>query len=208
MILLGLTGSIGMGKSATLALFAEFGAATYDADAEVHKLYAAGGGAVAPVSAAFPGVVKDGAINRPALSAQVIDNPDKLHQLESIVHPLTAQGRMEFLAKAAESHTLAVLDIPLLYETGAEKSLDAVVVCSAPVSVQIKRALQRPNLTRQKLYSIIAKQTPDGAKRRLADYVVDTSRGEQDAREQVAAIMKAISAPDWRPRAKQAKPTA
>jgi dephospho-CoA kinase len=205
MILLALTGSIGMGKSATLALFADFGAAIYDADAQVHALYAKGGAAVAPVGAAFPGVVKDGAIDRAALSTHVIDNPENMRLLESIVHPLTAQGRMEFLAEAAKTYSIAVLDIPLLYETSADKNFDAVVVCSAPIALQIKRALQRPNLSPHKLRAIIAKQTPDAQKRALADYVVDTSRGEQDARSQVAAIMKEVGAPGWRPRAKQSK---
>ena len=208
LIQLGLTGSIGMGKSATLALFAEMGAAIYDADATVHKLYAKGGEAVSLVEAAFPGVVKDGAVDRQELSKHVVGKPEAMKVLESIVHPLTFQHRETFLKEAAETTDIAVLDIPLLYEGKVEKLFDAVVVCSAPVKTQVARALQRPTLDYAKLHAIISKQTPDWKKRMLADYVVDTSRGAEDAREQVAAILKDVRSPEWRRPAKQAKSTA
>jgi|JI10StandDraft_1071094.scaffolds.fasta_scaffold544616_2 dephospho-CoA kinase len=205
LIQLGLTGSIGMGKSATLALFAEMGAAIYDADATVHKLYAKGGEAVPLVEAAFPGVVKDGAVDRQELSKHVVGKPEAMKMLESIVHPLTFQHRETFLKEAAATTDIAVLDIPLLYEGGVEKLFDAVVVCSAPVKIQIARALKRPTLDYAKLHAIISKQTPDWKKRMLADYVVDTSRGVEDARVQVAAILKDVRSPEWRRPAKQAK---
>jgi len=205
LIQIGLTGSIGMGKSATLALFAEMGAAIYDADATVHKLYAKGGEAVPLIEAAFSGVVKDGAVDRQELSKHVVGKPDAMQRLESIVHPLTFQHRESFLKNAAATIDIAVLDIPLLYEGGVEKLFDAVVVCSAPVKMQIARALQRPTLDYPKLHAIISKQVPDWKKRMLADYVVDTSRGEEDARAQVAAILKEVRSPEWRPPAKQAK---
>lgn len=208
MIQLGLTGSIGMGKSATLAVFAEMGAATYDADATVHKLYAQGGAAVPAVGAAFPGVVKNGAVDRQELSKHVVGKPEAMKLLESIVHPLTAQHREEFLKDAATRADVAVLDIPLLFEGGVEKLFDAVVVCSAPVKTQISRALQRPNLDYAKLHAIISKQTPDARKRWLADYVIDTSRGEDDARIQVAAILEDVRSPHWRKPAKQSKTVA
>ena len=205
MIQLGLTGSIGMGKSATLALFAEMGAAVYDADATVHKLYAKGGEAVPLVEAAFPGVQKDGGIDRQELSKRVVGNPDAMKLLESIVHPLTFQHRVRFLEQAAATADVAVLDIPLLFEGGVEKLFDAVVVCSAPVKIQVARALQRPTLDYPKLHAILSKQTPDWKKRMLADYVVDTSRGEDDARAQVAAILQEVRSPNWRRLAKQFK---
>ncbi|MET0547580.1 MAG: dephospho-CoA kinase [Caulobacterales bacterium] len=203
MIIIGLTGSIGMGKSATLALFAEQGCAVYDADAAVHALYAKGGAAVAPVEAAFPGVTKDGAIDRAELSARVIGKPDQMRLLESIVHPLVRISREQFMAKATTP--VAVLDIPLLFEGGGDDRIDTIVVCSAPVQTQLERALQRPNLPYEKLAAIISKQTPDWEKRAGADYVVDTSRGEADAREQVISILNHMNAPGWRPRAKQSK---
>ncbi len=208
MIKLGLTGSIGMGKSATLALFADMGAAVYDADATVHALYAKGGEAVPLVEAAFPGVTKDGAIDRQALSKFVVGNAEAMKRLEAIVHPLTFNHRESFLKQAEETSDIAVLDIPLLFEGGVENLFDAVVVCSAPVKVQVARALQRPTLDYPKLHAILSKQVPDWKKRSLADYVVDTSRGEEDARAQVAAIMKDIRRPDWRKPAKQSKTSA
>ncbi|HEV2363803.1 MAG TPA: dephospho-CoA kinase [Caulobacteraceae bacterium] len=201
MILVALTGSIGMGKSATAALFAEAGAAVYDADAEVHRLYAKGGAAVAPVEAAFPGVTVAGAIDRARLSGEVLGDRDRLHKLNGIVWPLLRSSREAFLERArASGAVVAVLDIPLLFETGGDKAFDAVVVVSAPPEVQRQRVLAREGMTPGKLAAILAEQTPDEQKRARADFVIDTSRGVADARGQVAEVMKRL-----RVRAEQAQ---
>jgi dephospho-CoA kinase len=185
-----LTGSIGMGKSTTAAMFAEEGVPVYDADAEVHRLYAAGGAAVVPVEAAFPGVTKDGAIDRGALGARVLGDPDALRRLEQIVHPLLGATRAAFFAKAqADGVDLVLLDIPLLYETGGETRVEAVVVVSAPDEVQRARVLERPGMTRDKLDAILARQIPDAEKRRRADFVIDTGRGFDAARAQVRDVI-------------------
>jgi dephospho-CoA kinase len=185
-----LTGSIGMGKSTTAAMFAEEGVPVYDADAEVHRLYAAGGAAVAPVEAAFPGVTKDGAIDRGALGARVLGDPAALRRLEQIVHPLLGATRAAFFAKAqADGVDLVLLDIPLLYETGGETRVEAVVVVSAPDEVQRARVLERPGMTRDKLDAILARQIPDSEKRRRADFVIDTGRGFDAARTQVRDVI-------------------
>ena len=199
MRILGLTGSIGMGKSATLAMFAEAGVPVYDADAEVHRLYEKGGAAVSPVGEAFPGVVVDGAIDRQILGAQVLADDAKLQRLQGIVYPLMAGKREAFLAGAkASGAPFAVLDIPLLFETGGEGSVDAVAVVSAPAELQRARVLARPGMTEAKFESILAKQTPDAEKRRRADYVIDSSQGLQVARAQVAKIVAAMNDPQWR----------
>jgi dephospho-CoA kinase len=185
-----LTGSIGMGKSTTAAMFAEEGVPVYDADAEVHRLYAADGAAVAPVEAAFPGVTKDGAIDRGALGARVLGDPAALRRLEQIVHPLLGATRAAFFAKAqADGVDLVLLDIPLLYETGGETRVEAVVVVSAPDEVQRARVLERPGMTRDKLDAILARQIPDAEKRRRADFVIDTGRGFDAARTQVRDVI-------------------
>ena len=201
MIRLGLTGSIGMGKSTTAQMFAEAGVPVYDADAEVHRLYAAGGAAVTPVGEAFPGVVRDGAIDREALGARVLGDPEALKRLQSIVYPLMGQNRLEFFARAeAAGADLVVLDIPLLYETGGEANVDAVVVASAPAQVQRARVLARPGMTEEKFTQILAKQTPDAEKRARADFVVDTGQGLDHARAQVLHIIEAMRDPKRRPR--------
>ncbi len=193
MMLVGLTGSIGMGKSATAALFAQAGAAVYDADAAVHALYQPGGAAVAPVAAAFPGAVREGAIDRNALGAAVLGDPAALRRLEEIVHPLVRQSQLAFLAEAAAGGArVAVLDVPLLFETGGDARVAKVVVVSAPLDMQRARVLARPGMTAEKLSAILAKQTPDAEKRARADFVIDTSRGVEDARAQVAAVMAAL----------------
>ncbi|MDG2521525.1 dephospho-CoA kinase [Caulobacter segnis] len=193
MILLGLTGSIGMGKSTTAAMFAAEGVPVYDADAEVHRLYANGGAAVGPVGAAFPGVVKDGAIDRAALSAQVVGKPEALQKLEAIVHPLVAQTRAAFFEKAeAAGADVVLLDIPLLYETGGEGKVDKVVVVSAPAEVQRQRVLARPDMTEAKLQAILHRQLPDAEKRRRADFVVDTAQGLDFARAEVRKILASV----------------
>ncbi len=190
MIVVGLTGSIGMGKSTVTAMFAEAGAAVWNADDAVHRLYAKGGAAVAPVAAEFPEAVKDGAIDRQALSALVLGDPARLKRLEAIVHPLVAADRAGFLeSAAARGEKLAVLDIPLLFETGAEASFDAVVVVSAPYKVQRARVLARPGMSAEKFEAILAKQVPDAEKRAQADYVIDTDRPLEETREEVKAVV-------------------
>lgn len=201
MIILGLTGSIGMGKSTTAAMFAQAGVPVYDADAEVHALYAPGGEAVAPIEAAFPGVVRDGAVDRGVLGARVLGDADALKRLEAIVHPLVGKSRIGFFADAkAREADMVVLDIPLLFETGGEKNVDAVVVVSAPADLQRERVLARPGMTVEKLEAILGKQTPDAEKRARADFVVDTGQGLEAARAQVGEIIAAMRDPARRPR--------
>jgi len=190
MMLVGLTGSIGMGKSETAKMFAAEGVPVYDADAAVHKLYAKGGEAVVPIGAAFPLVVKNGAVDRTALSKAVLGKPAKFKRLERIIHPLVARVQLDWLeARRKEGAEIVVLDIPLLFETGGESRVDKVVVVSAPADVQRERVLSRAGMTAAKFESILAKQVPDAEKRAKADYVVDTSRGLDDARAQIKAIV-------------------
>lgn len=193
MIVIGLTGSIGMGKSTVARMFAEEGAPAFDSDAAVHELYAKGGAAVAPVAAAFPGVVRDGAIDRTALSAEVVGNAEAIERLEKIVHPLVRQAQTNFLAaqRAAVARAV-VLDIPLLFEsTGAEK-VDKVVVVSAPPEVQRARVLARPGMTEEKFKRLSARQTPDAEKRARADFVIDTGGDFDATRTQVRAVLDAL----------------
>ena len=202
MITIGLTGSIGMGKSATAALFAEAGCPVYDADAEVHRLYAKGGAAVGPVGEAFSGVVKDGAVDRAKLSEQVVGRPEALNRLNRIVWPLMGENRRAFFAKAeAEGADIIVLDIPLLLETGGERNVDAVVVVSAPAQVQRERVLAREGMSETKFEGILASQMADAEKRAKADFVVDTSQGFDHARAQVRDIIAKLRArePGQRP---------
>jgi dephospho-CoA kinase len=199
MRVLGLTGSIGMGKSATLAMFAEAGIPVYDADAEVHRLYEKGGAAAAPIEAAFPGVVRDGAVDRQILGERVLNNDAALKTLGSIVYPLMGARREAFLETAKGSGApFAVLDIPLLFESGGDKAMDAVAVVSAPAALQRERVLARPGMTVEKFESILAKQTPDAEKRARADFVIDTSQGFEAAKARVAEIIAAVSDPQWR----------
>jgi len=192
MIVLGLTGSIGMGKSATARMFAEAGAPVHDADATVHKLY--DGAAVQPIEAAFPGATRNGRVDRTLLGARVVGKPDQLKKLEAIVHPMVTQDRKAFLAAArAKGAAVAVLDIPLLYETGADRACDAVVVVSAPHPVQRERVLARPGMTAERFEQLLFRQMPDDEKRRRADCVVDTSQGFDAARARVADILKAAA---------------
>lgn len=201
MITLGLTGSIGMGKSATAQMFVEEGCPVYDADAEVHRVYAKGGAAVAPVEAAFPGVVEDGAINRARLSERVVGDHAAMDRLNAIVWPLLGSARRAFFEKAEQDGVpIVVLDIPLLFETGGERNVDAVVVVSAPAEMQRARVLAREGMSEAKLDGILARQMADAAKRARAHFVVDTSRGFDHAREQVRAIVAELKRPDWRER--------
>lgn len=191
MFVLGLTGSLGMGKSTTAKFFAEEGVPVHDADAAVHKLYE--GEAVPLIEAAFPGTTSGGKVDREKLGARVLGNDVAIKRLEHIVHPLVRAAEEEFLAEATRKGAkVAVLDIPLLYETGGDKRCDAVVVVSAPDEMQRTRAFERPGMTEQKFAAILAKQTPDAEKRRRADFVVDTSQGFEAARAQVRDILSRI----------------
>jgi dephospho-CoA kinase len=192
MFVLGLTGSIGMGKSTTAKMFAAEGVPVQDADVVVHKLYE--GEATAAIEAAFPGTTKDGHVDRIKLGKRVLGDAAAIKRLEGIVHPLVAQARDRFLAEAERSGAdIAVLDIPLLFETGGEVRCDAVVVVSAPGDTQRLRALERAGMTEQKLAAILVKQTPDDEKRRRADFIVDTSQGFEHAHAQVREILKSIA---------------
>jgi dephospho-CoA kinase len=192
MFVLGLTGSIGMGKSATAKMFADEGVPVHDSDAVVHALYE--GEATPLIEAAFPGSTVGGKVDRAKLGAQVIGNAEAMKRLERVVHPLVAQARDRFLAQAKrDGAQIAVLDVPLLYETGGEKNCDAVVVVSAPADLQRARALERPSMTAVKLDAIIAKQMPDEDKRARADFVVDTSKGFDAARAQVRDILAQVA---------------
>ncbi|MBI1404853.1 MAG: dephospho-CoA kinase [Caulobacter sp.] len=200
MMLVGLTGSIGMGKSTTARLFAEEGTPVYDADAAVHQLYARGGAAVAPLEEEFGDVVVDGAIDRERLSARVVGDPDAMKRLEAIVHPLVGASRVGFFEAArASGADIVVLDIPLLFETGGEKAMAAVVVVSAPADMQRERVLARPGMTAEKFEAILARQTPDAEKRARADFVIDTSRGVDHARDQVREVLATLRSGWTRP---------
>ena len=200
MIVLGLTGSIGMGKSTTAKMFREVGIPVYDADAAVADLYEAGGAAVAPLEAAFPGVTKDGAVDREALRQRVLGDDEAMSRLNAIVHPLVGADRVHFFKDAeAAGADMVVLDIPLLYETGGDANMDAVVVVSAPPEQQRERVLARPGMTAERLDAILSRQMHDAEKRARAHFVVDTSRGLEPAREQVAEIIAVMRDPQKRP---------
>lgn len=188
MRILGLTGSIGMGKSTTAKLFAEAGVPVYDADAAVHQLYE--GEAAPAIEAAFPGTTANGKVDRPKLSARVVHDPAAIKQLEQIVHPMLGASRQKFFADAEAARApVVVLDIPLLFETGGEKRVDAVVVVSTSPELQRERVLARGTMDEAKLEAIIAKQMPDAEKRKRADFVVDTSHGLEPVRAQIAHIL-------------------
>lgn len=192
MLVLGLTGSIGMGKSTTAAFFAAEGVPVHDADAAVHRLYA---GEAAPlIEAAFPGTTVAGVVDRARLAGCVLGDAAALRRLETVVHPLVRREEERFLAAAqAAGAAVAVLDIPLLFETGGEKRCDLVAVVSAPAEVQHARALERPGMSEAKFQAILAQQLPDAEKRRRADFVVDTSQGFDSARAQVRAILQRLA---------------
>ena len=192
MFVLGLTGSLGMGKSTTARFFAEAGIPVHDADAVVHRLYESE--AVPAIEAAFPGATAGGIVDRVKLAARVVNDPTALKRLEDIVHPLVHEAEQRLLADAqGKGEQIVVLDIPLLFETGGDRRVDAVVVVSAPPEVQKARILERPGMTVEKLESILARQIPDAEKRRRADFVVDTSRGFEAARTQVRAILDVVA---------------
>jgi dephospho-CoA kinase len=190
MLLAGLTGSIGMGKSETAKMFAALGVPVYDADAAVHALYDVGGLAVAPIGEAFPGVVVDGRIDRTKLAAVTLNDTPAIKRLEAIIHPLVGAAQMEFLVRAEQAAApVVVLDIPLLFETGGETRVDAVIVVSAPADLQRSRVLARPGMTEDKFELILKRQVADEIKRTKAHYVIDTSLGLDHARERVAYIL-------------------
>jgi dephospho-CoA kinase len=189
MIILGLTGSIGMGKSTTAKLFEEAGVPVYDADASVHLLYE--GEAAPAIEAAFPGTTVDGKVDRNRLSAKVVHDAAAMKQLEQIVHPMLGASRQKFFADAEKSGApVAVVDVPLLYETGGEKRVDAVVVVTTTPEIQRERILARDNMTDEKLDAILARQLPDAEKRKRADFVVDTSHGLDPVRLRIRDILE------------------
>jgi dephospho-CoA kinase len=191
MLILGLTGSIGMGKSTTAKLFAEAGVPVYDADAAVHKIYE--GEAAPAIEAAFPGTTADGKVDRVKLSAKVVHDSAAMRQLEQIVHPMLGASRQKFLDDAERSGAaVALVDVPLLFETGGEKRVDAVVVVTTTQEIQRDRILARDNMTGEKLDAILARQLPDAEKRRRADFVVDTSHGLDPVRARIRDILAEV----------------
>ncbi|MEO1159540.1 MAG: dephospho-CoA kinase [Pseudomonadota bacterium] len=188
-----LTGSIAMGKSTVAAMLREAGVAVFDADAVVHQLYAKTGAAVEPVGRLFPDVVKDGAIDRAALSSEVLNNTEAMKQLEAVVHPLVRREQDAFLeAVKSSGNNIAVFDIPLLFETGRAAEFDAVLVVSAPYEVQRARALSRPEMSEAKFESILARQVPDAEKRAAASHIISTDVPMDDTRAQVLAIVSEL----------------
>ncbi len=193
MITIGLTGSIGMGKSTVTQMFADEGAAVWNADDAVHRLYAKNGAGVQAIAERFPGAIVCGAVDRDILSGLVLDDAAALADLEAIIHPLVSEDRARFLDNAArEGADLAVLDIPLLFEKGYEKFFDAIVVVSAPAETQKNRVMARPGMTEKKFRLIQLKQTPDAEKRRRADYVIDTGVSLSETRAQTKAVVAAL----------------
>ncbi|MBV8792929.1 MAG: dephospho-CoA kinase [Pseudolabrys sp.] len=191
MFILGLTGSLGMGKSTTAKMFAEEGVPVHDADAAVHALYE--GEAVKPIEATFPGATVSGKVDRAKLGAHLIQHPADFKKLQAIVHPLVARARDKFLATNKDA-PVVVLDIPLLYETAGEAHCDAVVVVSAPAHIQRARVFERPGMTDERFEALLSRQIPDAEKRAKADFVVDSSQGLDAARAQVRDILKAVAA--------------
>ncbi len=193
MIVLGLTGSIGMGKSTVAKMFAEEGAPAFDSDAAVHQLYAKGGAAVAAVGAEFPAAIRDGAVDRALLSPLVLESPAALKRLEQIVHPFVRQAQVEFAENArAMGAAFVVFDIPLLLEGKNADLFDKIIVVSAPADVQRARVLARPGMTEEKFQQILARQMPDAEKRARADFVIDTGGTLEEARAQVRAVLDAL----------------
>ena len=192
MFVLGLTGSIGMGKSTTAAMFRAEGIEVHDSDAVVHALYT--GGAAAVIEAAFPGTVRDGVVDRGLLGAKVLDDPAALARLEAIVHPLVAESRAAFLTEAAKKgEQIVVLDIPLLFETGLDRDVDAVVLVTAPETVQRERVSRRPGMTPEHLAVILERQMRDAEKRARAHFIIDTSGDLATTKRQVRGILRALA---------------
>ncbi len=187
---IGLTGSIGMGKSTTAQMFRDAGVPVHDSDATVHRLYESA--AVPAIEAAFPGTTGPDGVDRSKLGAAVIGNPNAMKRLEAIVHPLVREAEEAFRASVADK-PLAVLDIPLLFETGGAERVDAIVVVTAPPDVQRARVMARPGMTQETFEAILAKQTPDAEKRARADFTIDTSRGMEAARADVTVIIDTLT---------------
>jgi dephospho-CoA kinase len=195
MIKIGLTGSIGMGKSTVAKIFGDLGAMVWDADAAVHRMYARSGAAVEPVGALFPDVIVDGAVDRARLASVALGAPANLQKLEAVVHPLVAADREAFMTAAAHAGAPAVvLDIPLLFENGSEKFFDVVVVVSAPADVQRARALARPGMSEEKFAAILAEQMPDAEKCAKADYVIPTGQTLAETRGEARRVYEKIMA--------------
>jgi dephospho-CoA kinase len=194
-LLIGLTGSIGMGKTETAGMFARLGIPVYDADAQVHRLYAPGGAAVPAIAMAFPGCIDDGRVDRSRLSEILRSDPATLGRLEAIVHPLVAREQEAFIARAAaDGADIVVLDIPLLFETGGERRVDAVVVATAAEDVQRARVFARPGMNDELFARILSRQIPDVDKRKRADFLVETDKGLSHAFEQVKQIVSELRA--------------
>jgi dephospho-CoA kinase len=200
MIVLGLTGSIGMGKSTAAAALRRLGVPLYDADAEIHKMTGRGGAAVAPVEAAFPGVRgEDGAIDRRKLGARVFGKPEELRRLEAILHPMVRAVERRWVARQrARGEGLVVLDIPLLFETDRIDRVDGVIVVSAPLRLQRERVMRRPGMSAERFAAILDSQFPDREKRRRADFVVSTALSRAAAARQLAAIIRRVRHGEWR----------
>lgn len=190
-IILGMTGSIGMGKSTTAGFFREAGVPVWDADAEVHRLYATGGAAVAPLARLCPNALKDGAIDRAALKEWIAADPQALKQIESVVHPLVAASRIQFIAAHSEAGTpLILMDIPLLFESGGDQLCHATLTVSAPPEEQRARVMARPGMTEEHFQTILAKQMPDAEKRARATHVIETLTPEQTRKQVLELITK------------------
>ena len=200
MVILGLTGSVGMGKSTAAAMLRRLGVPVHEADAAVHRLLAPGGAAVGPIAEAFPGAVEKGAVDRKRLGDLVFRDPAARTRLEAILHPLVRRATRAFLARQARAQApLVALDIPLLFETGGEALCDAVLVVSAPPAVQAARVLARPGMTEEKFRGILAAQLSDAEKRRRADFVVPTGLGKAETLRRLKAIVTLLKDGEWRP---------
>jgi dephospho-CoA kinase len=190
-MIIGLTGSIGMGKSTVAAMLREMGVPVFDADAEVHRLQGPGGALVGAIEAAFPGSTTNGAVDRAKLRASVFGDDAAIARLEAIVHPAVAAARADFLGRHGDA--LVVFDVPLLFETGGDAKVDRVVVVSAPEAVQSTRVLARPGMTLETFEAILARQTPDAEKRARADFVIETDTGLDETRAQVRAVIACVT---------------
>lgn len=201
-LFLGLTGSIGMGKSTTTAMFKDLGVLVYDADAAVHELYTHD--AVSLIEAAFPGTTNENGVDRTKLSKYVVGNEIAMKKLETIVHPLVQEKNRSFREMAtSKSVRFAILDIPLLFETGGDKRVDGIIVVTAPEEIQRQRVMARAGMTAEKFAGILQRQTPDAEKRDQADFIVDTSLGMDAARQQVKGIVDSIASGNWKPGSKE-----
>ena len=199
-LFLALTGSIGMGKSTTAQMFRDAGVPVHDADATVHRLYE--GEAAPMIEEAFPGTVIDGVVDRAKLGTRVVGNDTAMKKLEAIIHPLVRREELSFRDQVTEEQApLAILDVPLLFETGGQDRVDGIIVVTAPTEVQRQRVLERPGMSIEKFEAILKRQTPDSDKRKQADFVVDTSLGLEAAQADVLDIIRQVSAGNWKPKA-------